>query len=71
MLWVTMFVAMCVSLPKFDQVLLLFFFNVCIGLCPSNVASVRGTVPARAAEAHGARTSAQWAVLRITAEADC
>lgn len=66
-LWVT-FVAMCVSL-KFDQVLV--FFNVCIGLCPSNVASVRGTVPALAAEAHGARTSVRWAVHKITGEGDC
>lgn len=33
-LWVTMFVAMCVSLPKFDQVLLLVFLMFVLVFAP-------------------------------------
>jgi len=68
-LWVTICIAICLSLPKFHQVW--DFFNVYIGLCPRDVGSVHGTVPAAAAEARRARTSAGWAALKTTAEGDC
>lgn len=69
MLWVTIFVAMGVSL--FLNLIRFWFFNFCIGLCPSDVASVQGTVPVLATEAHNARRSGQWGVIKTTGEGDC